>query len=51
VVDGSYGRVSQWATRHDKSSLLNYVAPDVSDLEKELTLVETWFKRVKAYKA
>jgi energy-coupling factor transporter ATP-binding protein EcfA2 len=49
--DGSYGRVSQWATRHDKSSLLNYVAPDVSDLEKELTLVETWFKRVKAYKA
>ncbi len=49
--EGSYGRVSQWATRHDKSALVNYVAPDVSDLEKEVTLVETWFKRVKAYKA
>jgi hypothetical protein len=49
--EGSYGRVSQWARRHDKSALVNYVAPDVPDLETELTLVDTWFKRVKAYKA
>lgn len=49
--DASYRRVSQWAKRHDKSALVNYVAPDVSDLEKELVLVETWVKRVKAYKA
>jgi hypothetical protein len=48
--DGSYGRISQWARRHDKSSLVNYVAPDMSDLEKELTLVDGWFRRVKAYK-
>jgi ABC-type uncharacterized transport system ATPase subunit len=49
--NASYSRVSQWAKRHDKSALVNFVAPDVSDLEKELTMVETWLKRVKAYKS
>lgn len=49
--DASYGRVSQWSKRHDKSTLVNYVAPDTADLEVELTRVETWFKRVKSYKA
>src|SRR5262249_15912676 len=34
--DASYSRVSQWAKRHDKSALVNYVAPDVADLEAEL---------------
>lgn len=48
---GSYSRVSQWAKRHDKSALVNYVAPDVVDLEVELARVETWFKRVKGYRA
>lgn len=46
----SYGRVSQWAKRHDKSGMVNYVAPPVNALEEELKLVEDWFKRVKAYK-
>jgi ABC-type multidrug transport system ATPase subunit len=46
----SYSRVSQWATRHDKSVKVNYVAPEVNMLEKELSVVEIWFKRVKAYK-
>ena len=49
--EASYSRVSQWAKRHDKSALVNYVAPDVADLETELGNVDTWFKRVKRYKA
>lgn len=49
--DASYGRVSQWAKRHDKSAAVNYVPPEVAELEKELGLVDTWFKRVKGYKA
>jgi len=49
--DASYSRVSQWAKRHDKSVLMNYVAPDLTELEKELDRVESWFKRVKRYKS
>ena len=49
--EGSYGRVSQWAKRHDKSGLVNYVAPDLDQLREELELVTQWFKRVKGYKA
>jgi energy-coupling factor transporter ATP-binding protein EcfA2 len=47
----SYSRVSQWAPRHDKSALTNYVAPAVADLEAELLLVDGWFKRIKGYRA
>ena len=47
---GSYSRVSVWAKRHDKSSLVNYVAPELEELELELKRVDEWFKRVKAYK-
>lgn len=46
----SYGRVSQWAKRHDKSGVVNYVAPDVSTLEEELARVANWFARVKKYR-
>jgi hypothetical protein len=46
----SCSRVSQWAKRHDKSGMVNYVAPGIKSLEEELKLVEEWFKRVKAYK-
>jgi energy-coupling factor transporter ATP-binding protein EcfA2 len=46
----SYSRVSQWAKRHDKSTMTNYVAPDLTALEQELVNVDGWFKRVKAYK-
>ena len=49
--EASYSRVSQWAKRHDKSALVNYVAPEIADLAGELGGVETWFKRVKGYKA
>jgi energy-coupling factor transporter ATP-binding protein EcfA2 len=49
--EGSYGRTSQWAKRHDKSVAVNYVAPDTDKLGEELRLVESWFKRVKGYKA
>lgn len=46
----SYSRVSQWAKRHDKSAMVNYIDPEVDMLENELKLVETWFNRVKKYK-
>jgi energy-coupling factor transporter ATP-binding protein EcfA2 len=48
--EASYSRVSQWVRRHDKSSAVNYVAPDNGQLESELALVTEWFKRVKSYK-
>lgn len=48
--EGSYGRVSKWAKRHDKSAVVNYVAPDIDKLDEELRLVDSWFKRVKGYK-
>ena len=48
--DGSYSRVSKWARRHDKSALVNYVAPSLIELENELELVDQWFKRVRRYK-
>lgn len=46
----SYGRVSRWTRRHDKSAHLNYVAPELNELEEELDLVDQWFKRVRGYK-
>jgi hypothetical protein len=49
--EASYSRVSQWAKRHDKSALVNYVAPDILLLESEVKQVEAWFKRVKSYKS
>ncbi len=48
--DASYGRLSRWAKRHDKSVLVNYVPPDVAVLEQELQKVEVWFDRVRRYK-
>jgi hypothetical protein len=46
----SYSRVSRWAKRHDKSGMVNYVAPEISTLGEEIKLVEKWFGRVKGYK-
>lgn len=46
----SYSRVSLWTKRHDKSRLVNYVAPEITTLEEELKRVDDWFKRVKGYK-
>jgi energy-coupling factor transporter ATP-binding protein EcfA2 len=45
----SYERISEWARRHDKSPEVNYVAPDVTDMEAEFQVVRTWFERVKKY--
>ena len=47
--EASYSRVSKWAKRHDKSALVNYVAPDMVELQEELNNVERWFRRVKGY--
>jgi len=46
----SYGRCSQWATRHDKDGALNYTAPSLAELEAEHALVKAWYERVKKYK-
>jgi energy-coupling factor transporter ATP-binding protein EcfA2 len=46
----SYGRVSQWARRHDKSTAVNYVAPSTDEMQAELDLVKAWFERVRKYK-
>ena len=48
--EASYSRVSKWAKRHDKSALVNYVAPEVTELAQELENVTAWFRRVKGYK-
>jgi hypothetical protein len=46
---GSYARCSQWARRHDKSPEINYVPPEIGDMEKELTLIRSWFDRIRRY--
>lgn len=46
----SYSRVSQWAKRHDKSGMVNYVAPELGTLDEELKRVDEWFRRIKGYK-
>ena len=48
--DGRYSRVSHWARLHDKSGVLNDVAPDLDQLEKQCALVDAWFRRVRGYK-
>ncbi len=45
----SYSRCSLWLRRHDKSPEVNYVAPDIDALERELALVQGWFERVRKY--
>ena len=45
----SYARVSRWARRHDKSPEFNYVAPEIDEMEEELTLIRAWFERIKQY--
>jgi energy-coupling factor transporter ATP-binding protein EcfA2 len=47
----SYGRCSTWAPRHDKSQALNYVAPEIHELEAELSLVKQWHARIRKYRA
>lgn len=46
----SYGRISAWVRRHDKSPSANYVAPEPTELEQELETVRAWFDRVKKYR-
>lgn len=44
-----YSQVSKWAPRHDKSEEVNFVAPEVHELEAELDRAEAWLKRVTGY--
>lgn len=45
----SYKRCSTWARGHDKSPEVNFVPPEVDELEEELKRVQTWFARVRKY--
>ena len=45
----SYGLCSTWLRRHDKSQTLNYVAPELDELEEELAR-KAWYDRVRRYK-
>ena len=44
-----YSQVSKWAPRHDKSEEVNFVAPDVVELEAELDRAQAWLKRITSY--
>lgn len=48
--DESYAKISRWARRHDKARGLNYVVPDMSELEAELKLVRDWFTQLRKYR-
>jgi len=44
-----YSQVSKWAPRHDKSEEVNFVAPSVDEMEKELKRIDDFYKRINAY--
>ena len=46
----SYSRISGWAPRHDNHPELNWTPPELDELDKEMQLIEAWFKRVQKYK-
>lgn len=48
--DESYSRVSRWARRHDKARSLNYVMPELTELETELKQVRQWLTKVRKYR-
>lgn len=45
----SYSKVSRWARRHDKPLELNYVPPEVDELQAELAQVRSWHQRIRKY--
>ena len=51
TYDDSYSRISGWASRHDPHPELNYVPPDVKELEDEIEVIAKWLKRVKKYQS
>ena len=49
TYDGSYSRISGWASRHDPHPELNYSPPEVDELNNEIEVIAGWFKQVKKY--
>ncbi len=47
--DASYSVVSTWASRHDKSEEVSYVAPEPEDMECELNRLKDWHTKIKKY--
>lgn len=44
-----YGQTSKWAARHDKSAEIDYTAPELSEMDAELTAVREWRKKIRSY--
>jgi energy-coupling factor transporter ATP-binding protein EcfA2 len=44
-----YSQVSKWAPRHDKSEEVNFVVPTNEELDRELSRLEEWYKRIVKY--
>ncbi|RJN32287.1 AAA family ATPase [Nesterenkonia natronophila] len=51
TYDDSYKRISGWASRHDPHPAMNYTAPTVDQLNEEIEVLDTWFKKVKRYQS
>ena len=49
TFDASYSVVSTWASRHDKSEEVSYVAPEPEDMECELNRLKNWYTKIKKY--
>lgn len=45
-----YSVCSRWARRHDKSVEINYVAPEVGDMDEELEKAKNWYDRMRKYR-
>ena len=44
-----YAACSKWARRHDKATVVNYVAPEPADLQSEFERAKNWYNRVRKY--
>ena len=51
TYDGSYSRISGWASRHDPHPELNYVPPTVEELNTEIEVIADWLRRIKRYQS
>lgn len=49
TYDGSYSRISGWASRHDPHPTLNYSPPTVDELDNEYEIIKAWYERVRRY--
>jgi hypothetical protein len=44
-----YAKASEWAPRHDQAPEVNFMAPELDELEAELARFKDWVERIKRY--